>query len=471
VDEDLLARLAGNPTIGAAPTEELAWILAHSRKRTIDPGGNLAPAGQPIEHMWIVLSGSMAVYVDRGLGARRVTDWHGGVLGLVPYSRMTIASGTIVVTERSEFLEMDGAHLPALIRECPVVTTALVHEMVDRSRAFTSSDLHDEKMVSLGRVAAGLAHELNNPASAAARSAERLNETLVDAEAAAGALAGLQLTEAQLQAINRAREASTSGDRPVLTPVARADREDELATWLEDHGADAQAAETLVDSTITIDELDELAAALAGDGLDAAVRWMAVCCTVKALAADIERAVVRVHDLVSAVKRFSYMDRQQVPESIDVLQGVRDSVAIVAHKARKKSVAIEVEGGRDVPPVHAIGSDLNQVWTNLVDNAIDAVPEHGHVTITAARELDVVVVRVVDDGPGIAAENVARIFDPFFTTKPVGQGTGLGLEIAQRLVRRNGGDISVESRPGRTEFRVTVPVAPGGASRPGAATT
>ncbi len=153
------------------------------------------------------------------------------------------------------------------------------------------------------------------------------------------------------------------------------------------------------------------------------------------------------------------MDQRQMPEAIDLSQGLRDSVALMLHKARKKSIGVTINVEERLPHVLAIGSDLNQVWTNLIDNAIDAAPEAGHVEISARRELKFVVVRVVDDGPGIPADIRERIFDPFFTTKPVGQGTGIGLEIARRYVHRNEGDIDVVSQPGRTEFRVSLPVA------------
>jgi len=331
--------------------------------------------------------------------------------------------------------------------------------MLDRSREFTSSALQDEKMASLGRVAAGLAHELNNPASAAARSAKLLSQTLTEAENTSRAIGAARFTEAQFEAIDRVRLGCVSAAPSALTPIERADREEALAAWLEGHHADPEAAVTLVDTGTTVDALETLAAAVQGEGLDAAVRWIAAGCTIRTLASDIEKAASRVHDLVSAVKRFTFMDRQQSPEPIDLNQGLRDSVALLLHKARRRSVGVTIDVDDNLPPVRAIGSDLNQVWTNLIDNAIDAAPDSGHVEITARRELSFVVVRVVDDGPGIPADIRDRIFDPFFTTKPVGQGTGLGLEIARRLVLRNQGDIDVESRPGRTEFRVSLPVA------------
>ncbi|MGH9257680.1 MAG: ATP-binding protein [Vicinamibacterales bacterium] len=460
VDDDLVTRLAQHRTIGAAPRQELAWIAAHGYLRHFDRGELVARKGQSMEGLFVLLSGYLAIYVDRGLGPRKVLEWQGGdVSGVLPYSRMIGPPGNTVAVEPIDLLVIDRAHFPELTRDCPTITSMLVHVMLDRARTFTSSELLDEKTMSLGRMAAGLAHELNNPASAVARSAKLLTQTLTEAENASRAVGAAQLTEAQFEAIDRVRIGCAAALPSALTPIERADREDALAEWLEAHGADTAAAAALVDTGTTVGALDTLASAVQAPDLDAAVRWIAAGCTIRMLASDIEKAASRVHDLVSAVKRFTFMDRQQTPEPVDLTQGLHDSVALLLHKARRKSVGVAVNVDENLPRVRAIGSDLNQVWTNLIDNAIDAAPEAGHVEIAAGRQLNFVVVRIIDDGPGIAADIRDRIFDPFFTTKPVGQGTGLGLEIARRLVHRNGGDIDVESRPGKTVFRVSLPPA------------
>ena len=462
-DADLLARLAQHRTLGSAPPRELEWLADHGELRHFDRGEAAVRKGQPLDSLWILLSGHYVFYVDRGRGPRKVFEWRAGdVSGRLPYSRMTTPPGEAVIVEASDVLMIHSRHFPELVRECPDVTATLVHVMLDRARAFTSSALHDEKMVSMGRIAAGLAHELNNPASAAARSAKLLADAITEAELRSRSIASAHLTDAQFEVIDRVRSTCANASA-ALTPIERADREDELAAWLQAHGVDEDAAAALVDTGVTSQALDPLAASVQGPALDAALRWIAACCTIRMLAADVEKASSRMHDLVGAVKRFTYMDRQQAPEAVDIAPGVRDSVALLAHKARRKSVAITVMLDSGLPPVRAIGSDLNQVWTNLLDNAIDAVPDSGRVEISADVNPGFVVVRIVDDGPGIPPEIRDRIFDPFFTTKPVGEGTGLGLEIARRLVQRNGGDLELESRPGHTEFRVAVPVADGAA--------
>ena len=459
-DADLVTRLALHRTVGAAPREELEWLAAHGYEQHYDPGKQVWRKGEPIGGLNVVLSGHLAIYVDRGLGPRKVLEWLAGdVTGTLPYSRMTGAPGDTVVVEPVDLLVVDRVRFPELIRECPTITAALVHVMLDRARTFTSSELLEEKIMALGRMSAGLAHELNNPASAIARNAKLLTETLAEAEDTSRAIGAARLTQAQFEAIDRVRIGCSTAVPSALTPIERADREDALTAWLEAHGADPNAAASLIDTGTTVEALDSLTPAVQGPDLDTAIRWIAIGCALRTLASDIERAAARMQNLVGVIKRFTFMDRLQAPEAIDLSQGLRDSVALLLHKARKKSVGVTINLDESLPQIRAIGSDLNQVWTNLIDNAIDAAPEAGHVEISARRELQFVVVRVVNDGPGIPPDIRERIFEQFFTTKPVGQGTGLGLPIARQLIHRNDGDIDFVSQPGRTEFRVSLPVA------------
>lgn len=460
-DADLLERLAAHRAIGKVPRAELEWLVAHGTLERYEPGRMIARKGEPVEALHIILKGHVAHLTDQGGTWRKAVDWReGDATGLLPYSRLTVAPGNSVTQEPTELLRVGREHLPALPIECPHVTAELVHAMVDRARAFKVSDLQVEKMASLGKLAAGLAHELNNPASAAARSAHLMSEALAESDAASRAFGAADLDARALAMVERVR--SVCGAAPatsVLSPLERADREESLANWLLDHGADEALAASLAETDVTLALLDELAAAITADKLRASLRWVAAGCTVRGLAHDIERAASRVHELVSAVKGFTYMDRAASPEPVDVAKGLTDTLAVMAAKARGKSVSLTVHAPADLPRVRGFGGELNQVWANLVDNALDAVSDGGRVMVTAGDQGTRVVVRVTDDGPGIPAEVKSRIFDPFFTTKPVGKGTGLGLDIVRRLVDRNEGSIEVESEPGRTEFRVALPVA------------
>jgi signal transduction histidine kinase len=456
VTDDLLPRFAKHRALGHAPPAEHAWLAAHGVRIVYESGDIVTRKGEQAQHMIILFDGHVVIRADRGVGSHKIFEWKGGdVGGAIPYSRGASPPYDAVAEERTEVLGIDRVHFAELTRECPVVTTALVHAMLDRARSFTSGDLRDEKLVSLGKLAAGLAHELNNPASAVVRSSKLLLESLGGAEESSRILAAAGLSDAQFAAIDRARAMcdAARGNAP-RTPLERADREDELTDWLADHRATQEYAIPLADTGITPGALDLLAKTVEGEALEAALGWISSCVLVKSLANEIERAAERIHDLVQAVKGFSYMDHAPTAEPVDIRRGIADTLTMLGSKTRQKSVTISVDIPDDVPRVFAVGAELNQVWMNLIDNAIDAVSTGGHVTVRAGRELGRVVVRVIDDGPGVPPAIQSKIFDPFFTTKGVGEGTGLGLDIVRRLLQRYEGDISLDSAPGHTEFQV-----------------
>jgi signal transduction histidine kinase len=345
-----------------------------------------------------------------------------------------------------------------MIRECQDITSILVHTMLDRARVFTSSDLHDEKMVSLGRLSAGLAHELNNPASAIERSAILLDTRLEDFERATRLFGASRLTDAQLVAVDAIRDSCLAAPtRGVLSGIEQAEREEGIASWLAGRGLDVATADALADTSVTFEALERFASAVDGPALDAVLRWVAAGCSVRRLTSEIQESATRISGLVVAIKGFTHMDQATVAEPVDLMQSLDTTVAVLRSKARSKSAAVVVEVEPNLPRARGFVGELNQVWANLIDNALDAIPEGGRVTVSANREHQHVAVRIIDNGVGIPDQIRERIFDPFFSTKPMGHGTGLGLDIVRRLVRHNDGEITVESRPGRTEFRVILP--------------
>jgi len=455
----LIQRLSEHRLFSTAPPDEIAWLATRGELMLLAVGDVLTPKTGPVRGLYVVLSGHLSISVDRGSGPHKVMEWRtGDVTGLLPYSRLVAPPGDVVAEEPSEVLKIDREDLPALVHECPGVTAVCVHVMVDRARQFTTADLYDEKMSSLGKLAAGLAHELNNPASAVTRSAEGLSRRLLDVETASRALGAVALSADQAAAIAEARAlclaAATAG--PTRSALARADREERIVDWLDRHDVDTSAADALVDSAISEEALDHLAAAMTDEPLRLALRMLMAECAAHQLVVEIQTASSRIYHLVAAVKGFTYMDQATLPRAVNVGQGLSDTLVVLASKSRARSVVVTLDVDENLPPVLGLGGALNQVWANLVDNALDAAARE--VSVTASHHGPSVIVRVVDDGPGIPADVQKRIFDPFFTTKPPGHGTGLGLDTARRIVIQHRGEITIESRPGRTVFAVTLPI-------------
>jgi signal transduction histidine kinase len=464
----LVDRLAAHRMLADVPRDQLEWLASHGRVRRVAAGEVVIETGGMSPELMVVLSGHLSISIRRAGALRQVTEWRGGdITGMLPYSRAQRAPGDVIAQEATETLVVHRDCFLEMVRECHELTSVLVHEMLDRARYFRSSELHDEKMHSLGRLSAGLAHELNNPASAVARSGKSLAAGLVALDQASLTLAAAGLTADQLARVYRIRDARRAGQgRAQLSAVELVAREDAIADWLDRHGIDSGEVDAMMDADVSPADLDELGAFLEGPALAAALRYLAASCTARRLTHEIETAASRIHALVSAVKGFTYMDQAAVPGPVDLGQGLSDSLTVLRAKARAKKVDLRHQIEPDLPPVLGFGGELNQVWSNLIDNALDAAAETGHVLVTAARYGRSVIVRVADDGPGIPAEIQDRIFDPFFTTKGIGQGTGLGLDAARRIVEAHHGAIEVKSGSSGTEFQVMLPIAAPGDEAP-----
>ena len=458
---EMVDRLAEHRTLSKVDRAELEWLVAHGAILQMSVGDVLSRKGQPVTALYIILTGRLAIFVDRGNGANKTAEWHGGdVSGMLPYSRMVTPPGEVRALEPVEVLAIPQEHFRELTRDCPQVTSILVHTMIDRARHFTSTDMHNEKLVSLGNLAAGMAHELNNPASAMERCAAILEDRLEDSENATRDLVASILTEQQMAAVDALR--TTCLARPqgeALSPLDRLDREEAFAEWLSRHNLDCSIAEVLADTEVCFASLDQLAEAIDGPALNAVLRWAAAGCAVRNLTTKIQESAMTVASLVTAIKGFTHMDHAHVAEPVDLGASLDSTLTVLRAKARERSATVTLEVSEDLPRVLGIAGELNQIWGNLLENALDAIGDGGSVEMRAKREGNQVVVRIRDNGPGIPAEVKGRIFDPFFSTKPLGRGTGLGLDIVRRLVRHNDGSIDFDSRPGQTDFRVRLPIA------------
>lgn len=463
----MMDRLAEHRTLGGSPRSELEWLLAHGEFRSYAAGEIVVAKSELTVEMFVLLTGAVAVHFGYGTGRIHNMETSAGELsGFLPFSRMTRPPGDAVAVGQTDVFAVNREHFPELIRECPVITAKLVHAMIDRARVATAMVWQDEKMTSLGRLAAGLAHELNNPSAAAVRSAKHMSAAVAGVGEAAYALGRQALTDTQFALVERlmADCIRATGEHR-LPPLVLSDREDQIAEWLETRGADASPALALASANVTVDVLETMARALPPAAVEPALRWIAASCAARSNATEVEGASVRVVDLIDRLKRFTNMDRAAAPHPIDVAQGLTDTASVLAGRAAGRSVKIRLQIGADLPRVVAHSADLNQLWAHLLENAIDAAQQGGEVIVGATNEPRGVAVRVIDDGAGIAPDVAARMFDPFFTTKGVGQGMGMGLDIVRRIVHMHDGQIEVDPRPGHTEFCVILPPHGGRAGR------
>jgi signal transduction histidine kinase len=332
--------------------------------------------------------------------------------------------------------------------------------MADRIRYVTRDEQQREKMMALGKLSAGLAHELNNPASAASVAADNLREAVCQMRAADLAIDRMMLPAEQRLALSEAEQKLLEAPPPANTnadPLERSDREQSIGTWLEERGlAEAwDLAGVLADAGFDRAGIAQLTAGFTPEVLAPVLDRLAAALSVTRLVEIIESSTRRISQLVKAVKEYSYMD-QSSEQEIDIHDGIENTLLILGHRL-KRGIRVTREFDRGLPKICAFGSELNQVWTNLIVNAIDAMGETGELEIRTARDGGSLLVEVIDSGDGIPAESQPHIFEPFFTTKPVGQGTGLGLDTANRIVRKHRGSMRFESRPGRTVFQVRLP--------------
>ena len=439
---------------------DLAWLAATAAEEAFAAGTKPFRRGDPAEAMFIVLEGAFQITTFTG-GAPTPfgTVRAGEVSGLLPFSRMETFIGEGTVTEDARIAMLAREHFWPMLERMPEVGARLVSQMTDRVRESSRVDQQREKMLALGKLSAGLAHELNNPAAAIQRSAAELGERFAGLVPLVSRLAGHGLSPQQLDAARAAVQTCTAPGPGAQTALDRSAKEDALADWLDDHDIpDAYVlAEVLAEEGVTTDALTRLAAEVPTAALPDVVRWIEKAQAVDRLVDDVQRSGARISELVAAVKGYSHRDRAPARQPTPLRTGIEQTLTMLgaAVKARGLRVVTDFDGAPET--VWAFPGELNQVWTNLLDNAIDASPPGGTLRITARTDGALACVEIADEGSGIPADVLARIWEPFYTTKPPGEGTGLGLDVVQRIVRQHGGRIDVESAPGRTAFTVCLP--------------
>jgi signal transduction histidine kinase len=443
------------------PDEELAEWLALARTRHAAPGEVISEQGEEPRGLQLLLEGeAQSLIVGEGrseqVGTQHAPTWMGAIAALTgnpsPVRMQARTPCRLALVEPEDFRRLALAQ--------PAINRRVMQQVAPIASRISAVEANRERLASLGTMAAGLAHELNNPAAAARRAASQLTEALDAIGSALRAFVegGIEREDAEQLVHLQQEAAERTANATALDALDASDAEEELLGRLEDLGVPEpwKIAEPLAAAGLDQQWLDRVAA-LAGPTTGAALRWIAATLTAERLSGELCESTQRMSALVGAVKSYSYMDRGDLVE-VDLHEGLETTLVVLGYKLKHTTIEVVRDYDRDLPKLTVHGSELNQVWTNLLDNAIDALGERGTITLATRADGDCAVVEIIDDGSGIPEETAARIFDPFFTTKDVGHGTGLGLATARRIVvERHSGSLTLESEPGRTVFRVRLP--------------
>ena len=453
------AEISRFPAFAGLPEDQLAWFLSQTKELSLNAGDVYAKQGDPADAMFVILEGEFQWRGDFNGETIVIASKLGDVTGVLPFSRMTQFKVTGRAVSNGRILRFPASKFPELVLKMPELVRHLVGLMTDRVREATRLEQQRDRLAGLGKLSAGLAHELNNPASAAKRAAAQLRETLHRIKEASHDLGRRELTPTQKSEIEKLESSFTQRDEPPPDPLMMSDLEEQIDSLLRSHGQNDlwQLAAEMAHRGIKPSGLESLFENLDTGTARAALIRIAASLEIATLLNEIESSTSRISDLVRAIKEYTYMDQSPI-QNVDVVKSLETTLTIMNHKL-KRGVAVQRNYQATPFLVNSFGSELNQVWTNLIDNAIDAMNGQGDLRVRTFRDDGCVVVEIADNGPGILPEVKSHIFEPFFTTKGVGEGTGLGLDTVQRIVKKHHGSIQVDSKPGDTRFQVWLPLA------------
>jgi signal transduction histidine kinase len=441
------------------PDDQIAWFIGQAHEVHLKAGETYLRQGDPADAMYVVLDGQLELRGELGGETVIRSTKPGDVGGVLPFSRMKQFPINGRAVTDSRLLRFPAAQFPDLVQRMPELAKRLVGLMSDRIRETTRIEQQRDRLASLGKLSAGLAHELNNPASAAKRATSQLREILKKIRDASHELGRRDLSARQKSEIEKLEASLTQLDGPPPDALTVSDLEGRIDSLLRSHGQNDlwQLSAGLARRNVKPEVLEALFGALDADTARAALVRIAASVEVADLLNEIESSTTRISDLVQAIKEYTHMDQARV-QNVDIVRSLETTLTILNHKL-KRGVTVKRDYHRVPLLVDSFGSELNQVWTNIIDNAIDAMRGKGELRVRTYRDDGCVVVEIGDNGPGISAEIQSHIFEPFFTTKGVGEGTGLGLDTVQRIVKKHRGNIQVSSKPGDTRFQVWLPLA------------
>ena len=459
---NVLQALRENPVLENVPVAQLEWLISRGEVVQMEAGDLLFKAGNPIKYFFIVLEGQFEVYAMQA-GQRRDAFLlePGDFSGALPYSRGKVSGGTGEAITPCTVFRLPRELLLDMAREHYEITEVLVHQMTDRVRELGKMQQINEKMISLGKLSAGLAHELNNPAAAIVRGSAALKTHLAHTPDKFKKVMAIEADDRKVEVVNAFIFKKISNKEPRnFSLMERTRFEDALLDWLEDRnvGNAYDVAPVFVDFGVQSADLAQLEAELGPKHLDPILNWVANNFITEKMVIEIEEASKRIGHIVDSIKSYSHMDRAGSKAKVRISQGLLNTLTLLNHKIKEKQIQVAAYFPDDLPQIEVYVGELNQVWTNLIDNAIDAMAPGGNLTISCAANHKWLMVNIEDSGKGIPADIIDSIFDPFFTTKDIGKGTGLGLDITRKIINQHRGEIKVESEPGKTVFTVCLPI-------------